>query len=30
LIFPDNIIIPVGTIAGGILSALLAKKRMSD
>ena len=30
LIFPDNVIIPTGTIAGGILSAFLAKKRMSD
>jgi hypothetical protein len=28
LIFPDNIILPIGIIAGGIISALLAKKKM--
>jgi VIT1/CCC1 family predicted Fe2+/Mn2+ transporter len=30
LIFPDNVIIPVGAIGGGILSALLAKKKMEN
>ena len=30
LIFPDNVIIPVGAIGGGILSALLAKNKMED
>ena len=30
LIFPDNVILPVGAIGGGILSALLAKKKMED
>jgi hypothetical protein len=30
LIFPDNYILPIGTIASGILLALLAKKKMSD
>lgn len=30
LIFPDTYILPVGIIAGGIVSALLARKRMNE
>ena len=30
LIFPGNFILPIGIIAGGIVSALLAKKKMKE
>lgn len=30
LIFPDNYILPSGIITGGIVSALLAKKKMDE
>ena len=30
IVFPDNFILPIGIIAGGIISALLAKKKMEE
>ena len=30
LVFPGNFILPIGIIAGGIISALLAKKKMEE
>lgn len=30
LIFPGNIILPIGFIVGGIVSALIAKKKMEE
>lgn len=30
LIFPNNVILPIGIIAGGVISALLAKKKMEE